>query len=40
MLKSQNMIEAADFNKIDTLSLLTAAFCHDAGHDGFNNTYH
>jgi 3'5'-cyclic nucleotide phosphodiesterase len=25
---------------VDTISLLTAAICHDLGHDGFTNIYH
>lgn len=30
----------AQFNNLDTLSLLVASMCHDVGHDGFNNRYH
>ena len=26
--------------KLDCLSLIVAAVCHDLGHDGFNNSYH
>ena len=29
-----------EFNNMDTLALLVAAFCHDVQHDGFNNRYH
>lgn len=29
-----------NLNKLDILSLITAAVCHDLGHDGFNNNYH
>jgi hypothetical protein len=27
-------------NKLDTLSFILAAVCHDIGHDGFTNSYH
>ena len=27
-------------DKLDCLSMLIAAVCHDIGHDGFNNNYH
>ena len=27
-------------NKLDTLSFLLAAVCHDLGHDGLTNSYH
>jgi hypothetical protein len=29
-----------NLNKLDTLSVIIAAVCHDLGHDGFNNSYH
>lgn len=34
------LIELADLDHIDILSFLTAAVCHDLGHDGFTNGYH
>ena len=34
------MVQFAQFNDLDTLSLLVAALCHDVQHDGFNNRYH
>lgn len=40
ILYSQNMAKLAMFEDVDTLSLIVAAFCHDVGHDGFNNKYH
>ena len=35
-----NLMEVLKMNKLDTLSMLISAGCHDLGHDGFNNQYH
>ena len=40
ILNGQNMAKYAQFDDLDTLSILVAALCHDVGHDGFNNRYH
>ena len=40
ILKTQEMGKYCEFNNMDTLALLVAAFCHDVQHDGFNNRYH
>ena len=40
ILSSQGLMRMAQFNNVDTLSLLVASLCHDVGHDGFNNRYH
>jgi 3',5'-cyclic-nucleotide phosphodiesterase len=40
ILKTQNLGKYVEFNKLDTLSVLVAALCHDVDHDGFNNSYH
>jgi len=32
--------QALKLNKLDCLSFLMAAVCHDLGHDGFTNSYH
>ena len=29
-----------NLNKLDTLSFILAAVCHDIGHDGYTNSYH
>ena len=29
-----------ELNHLDILSYLTAAICHDLGHDGYTNAYH
>ena len=39
-LNQGNLIELAGLDHIDILSFLTAALCHDLGHDGFTNGYH
>lgn len=40
LLNQHKLAEHAQFNDLDTLSILIAALCHDVGHDGFNNRYH
>lgn len=40
MIGAQNLSKLAQFNDLDTMSLLVAALCHDVGHDGFTNRYH
>ena len=32
--------ESLNLNKLDCLSFIIAAVCHDLGHDGYNNSYH
>lgn len=39
-LTQGNLIELAELDHIDILAFLTAAVCHDLGHDGFTNGYH
>ena len=39
-LTQGKLVELAELDHIDILSLLTAAVCHDLGHDGFTNGYH
>ena len=40
MLQSCNLLQKLRLNKLDTLSFLLAAVCHDLGHDGMTNSYH
>ena len=40
LLSSCDLISKLKLNKLDTLSFLLAAVCHDLGHDGFTNVYH
>lgn len=40
MLTAGNLCNIMKLNKLDVLSFLTAAICHDVGHDGMNNSYH
>lgn len=40
MMTQYGLIETLKMKKIDQLSLIIAAICHDLGHDGFNNNYH
>lgn len=40
ILNTQGLIKYNSFNKLDTLSLIVSALCHDVQHDGFNNRYH
>ena len=40
MLSKCALKEKLHLNKLDTLSFLMAAVCHDLGHDGFTNSYH
>jgi len=39
MLK-MGLKESLNLNKLDCLSFIIAAVCHDLGHDGYNNSYH
>ena len=34
------LIDILHLDKLDCLSMLISAVCHDLGHDGFNNNYH
>jgi hypothetical protein len=40
MLSKMGLKESLNLNKLDCLSFIVAAVCHDLGHDGFNNSYH
>jgi hypothetical protein len=40
IMNSQQLSTYAQFNDLDTLSMVVAALCHDVQHDGFNNRYH
>ena len=40
MLTTCNLRERLDLNKLDCLSVLIGAVCHDLGHDGYTNSYH
>jgi hypothetical protein len=40
MLTSGGIVERAELNSIDVLSIVWAAVCHDFKHDGFSNIYH
>ena len=40
MLTSGNLINIIKLNKLDILSFIVSAVCHDVGHDGYNNAYH
>lgn len=40
LIRHGQMHEALNLNALDCLSFLIAAVAHDAGHDGFNNSYH
>lgn len=40
MLTSGGIVERAELNSIDVLSIIWAAVCHDFKHDGFSNLYH
>ena len=40
ILFSNNFEEKFKFSKLDILSLIIGAFCHDLGHPGFNNSFH
>lgn len=39
-MKQGGLIELAELNELDTLSVLIASLCHDFAHDGLNNAYH
>ena len=40
MLTRGKLQENFQLTKIETLTMLLAAACHDLGHDGFTNGYH
>jgi len=40
ILTTGGLIKLAELDQVDILSMLTAAMCHDLGHDGFTNGYH
>ena len=40
MLTTGQLQKNLKLNKLDCLSFLIAAVCHDLGHDGFTNSYH
>jgi len=40
MLTTCGMRKTIGIDKLDCLSLIIAACCHDLGHDGFSNAYH
>lgn len=40
MLETCNLRGLLKMDKLDILSFLIAAVCHDLGHDGFTNSYH
>ena len=40
LLSSCNLLQKLRLNKLDTLSFLLAAVCHDLGQDGLTNSYH
>ena len=40
MLTHCKLNEKLHLNKLDILSTLLAAVCHDLGHDGYTNGYH
>ena len=40
MLTTGQLQKMLKLNKLDCLSFLMAAVCHDLGHDGFTNSYH
>lgn len=39
-MSSGGLIKIAELDLVDILSMLTAAMCHDLGHDGYTNGYH
>lgn len=40
MLTTGELQKSLKLNKLDCLSFLIAAVCHDLGHDGYTNSYH
>ena len=40
MLHTCKLIEKLELSKIDVLSFIMSAVCHDLGHDGYTNSYH
>lgn len=39
-LTQGKLISLAELEHIDVMAFITAALCHDLGHDGFTNGYH
>ena len=39
-LTQGNLIKLLELEQIDIMAFLTAAICHDLGHDGYTNGYH
>lgn len=37
---SKNFEQSLKFTKVNILSMILAAFCHDIGHPGYNNAFH
>lgn len=40
MLSKCQLQQTLNLNKLDCLSSVVAAMCHDLGHDGYTNSYH
>ena len=40
MLTQCGMEKTIRLNRLDTMSFIISAICHDLGHDGFSNGYH
>jgi hypothetical protein len=40
LLTNKGLRQSLDLNKLDCLSFVIGALCHDLGHDGFTNSYH
>jgi hypothetical protein len=40
MISKGELALTLNLNKLDLLSFVIAAICHDVGHDGLNNSYH
>jgi hypothetical protein len=39
-LKTCGLSKVLNLTKLEELSMIMAAVCHDLGHDGFTNSYH
>lgn len=39
-LTQGKLIQIAELEHIDIMAFITAALCHDLGHDGYTNGYH
>lgn len=40
LLATCGLRDSLRLNKLDCLSMIVGAACHDLGHDGFTNGYH